>query len=45
MYGSKKPEKEPYLVTSIIKMDTKTGNLKTEKPKKQKKMLSQVKLF
>ena len=26
MYGSKKPEKEPYLVTSIIKWDSKKGN-------------------
>ena len=44
MYGSKKPEKEPYLVTSIIKVDTKKGKLKIRKIKKQK-MLSQVKLF
>ena len=45
MYGSKKPGKEPYLVTSVIKYQTDTKGFKIQKSPKAKKMLKLVKLF
>lgn len=45
MYGSRKPEKEPYLVTSIIKWDSKNNQLKLGKTPSSKSNGKLVKLF
>ena len=45
MYGSRKPEKEPYLVTSIIKWDSKKGKLKLGKKPSSKSHGKLVKLL
>ena len=39
MYGSKKPGKEPYLVTSVIKYQPTTKDFKIQKSIKAKKVL------